>query len=274
MARLTSTLQAACMGLVGSMRVAETGNSLSRAREQARVESLDKEVRERTQEVFQLQVRFQAERAELNARISELSLSVALLDGQIAEKDRTIRSLSERGEELESLHHLDSERLSEFETVRRTIEDLQSSLQEIAEVVMLETNGALVPPSPSDRDTDPACPRGTQSVSPSRRLASPSRGLSPSRPLPAGVTISTLDAIRSGLRKKQLFIQDLQGKMQLARESAGSMRKQLMDCEGHRQALEGQLQAAREENRGLQRGQSVSERELEELRQQKESLNR
>ncbi|XP_078394399.1 centrosome-associated protein CEP250-like, partial [Cetorhinus maximus] len=68
MARLASTLQAACLGLGGSLRVAEAGNSLSRAREQARVESLDKEVRERTQEIFQLQVRFQAERAELNAR--------------------------------------------------------------------------------------------------------------------------------------------------------------------------------------------------------------
>ncbi|GCB82243.1 hypothetical protein scyTo_0021965, partial [Scyliorhinus torazame] len=65
--RLASALQAACLGLGGSLREAEAGNTLSRVKEQARLENLQQEVRERIQEVLQLQVRSQADRAELNA---------------------------------------------------------------------------------------------------------------------------------------------------------------------------------------------------------------
>ncbi|GCB84462.1 hypothetical protein scyTo_0025073, partial [Scyliorhinus torazame] len=65
---------------------------------------------------------------------SELALAIALLESQNAEKERTIRSLTDTVEELESHHRAEAALMAEVESARLTMDELQTSLHEIAEV--------------------------------------------------------------------------------------------------------------------------------------------
>uniref|UniRef100_UPI00398E48C8 rootletin-like n=1 Tax=Pristiophorus japonicus TaxID=55135 RepID=UPI00398E48C8 len=159
-ARLSTALQGTCLTLSGRMSAAETGNTLARARERARAEGLEHDLREKAQDFLRLQITSQAESAELNARVSELSLTIGLLENQVSEKDQKIVALTETVEVMESRRLESTQQAAEMEAIRADVDELQQALRDIAEVNL--------GPVRQERGQEPLGPLGQGSLTPGR----------------------------------------------------------------------------------------------------------
>ena len=80
-------------------------------------------------------------------------------------------------------------------------------------------------------------------TSPSRKSPSPSRAsrmraVSPTRGRSPAVAESTVSAVQSALKKRQLQVQELKNKMTAAKDEAVATRKQVKDLKGEKRNLE------------------------------------
>ncbi|TNN85556.1 Rootletin [Liparis tanakae] len=198
MARASHSAQLSCAGLSATLHTREAGAALVLEREKALQVQLEQQLRERVGEMMNLQTRTDAERSELNVRLSESVREAERLKGHIEERDREMVALMRRLEEQSGNDE------TEMQAMRAHTETLLDTLRDIAQTVMSDGESS----SEADQDNSGApllaLIRGFSHhrSSSSRGSSSPSRASSL-----APLSEAALSALRSAVTNKTLHLQ-------------------------------------------------------------------
>ncbi|XP_013363522.1 PREDICTED: putative ciliary rootlet coiled-coil protein-like 3 protein isoform X3 [Chinchilla lanigera] len=269
-ARTARRLHVACLNLDSNLRLAADCTA----------SALEQQLGEQIREVLQLQGRWDAEKAALQARLSEQMLLVEELTVQSEQKERTIASFKLDIQRLESGQRsggrLEEDALrAEAESLRAELKSLRSVLASIKEVAQADTRS----PERLRSSTEGEEVRG--------QWRSPRHSLSPPQACTQASLDPTLLAVQAAMGRVQQKEQELRLQLESSRAVAAGLREQLSTCEQELRAsqrllrdgvqehedLLGQLEVQRHEARHcrtsvelLGREKVALERKVEELR--------
>uniref|UniRef100_A0A8C2YJS8 Ciliary rootlet coiled-coil, rootletin family member 2 n=1 Tax=Chinchilla lanigera TaxID=34839 RepID=A0A8C2YJS8_CHILA len=244
-ARTARRLHVACLNLDSNLRLAADCTA----------SALEQQLGEQIREVLQLQGRWDAEKAALQARLSEQMLLVEELTVQSEQKERTIASFKLDIQRLESGQRsggrLEEDALrAEAESLRAELKSLRSVLASIKEVAQADTRS----PERLRSSTEGEEVRG--------QWRSPRHSLSP----PQACTQASLDPTL-------LAVQAAMGRVQQKEQELRASQRLLRDGVQEHEDLLGQLEVQRHEARHcrtsvelLGREKVALERKVEELR--------
>ncbi|XP_078741759.1 ciliary rootlet coiled-coil protein 2-like, partial [Lampetra fluviatilis] len=254
--------------------------------------------------MMSLQARADAEKTELTDRVTELTKAVERLKNQTVDKEHMIQTLNMTLQSLERGVGVQGGE-GEADALRAEAEALQQALRDIAQAVLLDTADVL---TASDRVAGITADASLDSALFSRSsLSSPPPGTtattaspgtpgglpvylllaprSPSPPAPGRVSVrararslsptvadSAFCAVRTGLYKRQMQVQELRGRLEASSASATSLRRQLSRCVSERRRLEERAQGERHEAQEARRGREEARRENQRLLASGEAL--
>ncbi|XP_048664882.1 ciliary rootlet coiled-coil protein 2 isoform X2 [Marmota marmota marmota] len=228
-------LHAACRSLDSNLRLAASSPTTT----------LEQRLRDQVRETLQLQGRWDAEKAELQARLSEQTLLVDKLTQQNGSRERTVDSRRTDGQRPESQRDRDGGRLA-MDTLRDEVGSLQRVLASITEVALgdsgsLELAGGSSTDGQEARSQLRSPPRAT---SPRQAVSSP-RAHSPAHLDPA------LRAVQTAIERRRHREQELRLQLQSSREATAGLQEQLSTCQQELRASQRLLQSRTQEHEAL-----------------------
>ncbi|MED6270511.1 hypothetical protein CHARACLAT_011138, partial [Characodon lateralis] len=256
LARMSHSAQVSCSGLSTSVDSRVAGEKALRVQ-------LEQQLRERVVEMINLQSRTDAEKSELNVRLSDVVRECGRLKGQIVERDNEISMLMKKLEEQSCSDETDTQ------LIRAHSEILLDTLRDIAQTVL--SDGELSSEADQDslvapllaliRDSSPRC------SSFSLKLAA-----LPEASLLSPLPDAALSALRSAVTNKTLQLQDVRGRLLSAQSSVQQLRKQLSECDLARRDSEQRNQVLQRERDAAQRERETTQKEKDHLKQDRDLL--
>ncbi|XP_077651422.1 ciliary rootlet coiled-coil protein 2 [Urocitellus parryii] len=228
-------LHAACHSLDSHLRPAASSPT----------SALEQRLRDQVREMLQLQGRWDAEKAELQARLSEQTLLVDKLTQQNGSRERTVDSRRTDGQRPESQRDRDGGQLA-LDTLRDEVGSLQRVLASITEVALgdsgsLELAGGSSTDGQEARSQLSSRPRATSP----RQAASSPRAHSPAHLDPA------LRAVQTALERRRHREQELHLQLQSSQEATARLQEQLSTCQQELRASQRLLQSRTREHEAL-----------------------
>ncbi|XP_056663987.1 ciliary rootlet coiled-coil protein 2 isoform X2 [Monodelphis domestica] len=251
LARTARRLQTACLNLNSNLRLSESKAFSSLEKQTRNSVWLEQQLRDKVREMIQLQSRWDAEKVELNSRLTELTLLGERLQEQNAQKDKTVSSLKLDVQKLESTHTGD--RL-ESEALKDEVASLQHALNHITKLVLADAECVDL--------------RDGRKEEPGRQPSPPPQQASPLH------QEASLQAIRGALQKRHQQEQELSLQLESSQAATTMLRKQLADRQREVQAIERQLQEQRQEREELLGKLEDQRQDLEGCKSSKEMLRR
>ncbi|XP_069775013.1 rootletin-like isoform X7 [Narcine bancroftii] len=267
LAKSWRTIHASCLNLSGHLCLSESSSAAALERQGVQLALLERQLRDKVREMLQLQAKSDQEKAEQNARITELMVTVERLQTQNNEKEKAISALSQSVETLESSHAgpqavPDS---AQFESAKAEVESLHQTLRDIAQVVISDADSGTQTMSGEVAEMDSSL-FSSLGLPTSRRTASPRRRASPRYSLSPAFTDSLFSAVQGAVKKRQLQIQELRAKYEAAQDMVAGLKKHLADSESGCRALEQKTMKLKEEAEELARAKDDSKREANRFR--------
>ncbi|XP_077874542.1 ciliary rootlet coiled-coil protein 2 isoform X2 [Ictidomys tridecemlineatus] len=228
-------LHAACRSLDSNLRPAASSPT----------SALEQRLRDQVRETLQLQGRWDAEKAELQARLSEQTLLVDKLTQQNGSRERTVDSRRTDGQRPESPRDRDGGQLA-LDTLRDEVGSLQRVLASITEAALgdswsLELAGGSSTDGQEARSQLSSPPRATSP----RQAASSPRAHSPAHLDPA------LRAVQTALERRRHREQELRLQLQSSQEATAGLQEQLSTCQQELRASRRLLQSRTQEHEAL-----------------------
>uniref|UniRef100_UPI001658CED4 putative ciliary rootlet coiled-coil protein 2 n=1 Tax=Halichoerus grypus TaxID=9711 RepID=UPI001658CED4 len=257
-ARMAWRLQTACLNLDSNLRLS-AGSEAG---------ALERQLRDKVQEMLQLQSRWDAEKVALQARVSEQTLLVEKLTEQNSKKEATISSLRMQVQKLQS-------RRTRGQLLADTSEDEAESLQHVlksipeVQVAQVDAGGPELAWGGSAGAEEARGPlrRPTRSASPHRGVPPP-RACSPDAPDP------TLQAVQTAFGRRRLQERDLRLQLESPQAVAARLREQLSESPQELQASRRRPREQVREREDLLRRLRTQSREAQHCRATSELLRR
>ncbi|KAG6921595.1 ciliary rootlet coiled-coil, rootletin family member 2, partial [Chelydra serpentina] len=269
MARTARRLQTACLNLDSNLHLSKSGAACLLEKQALQGALLEQQLREKVQEMIQLQSHWDGEKVELNSRITELTALGQKLKEQNAKKEKTISALKL---DVQKLEVTKTGELLEVQDLKDESESLQRIMNSITQLALADAESAGPLSLDSVRTTSAKDP-GRQ-TSPLRSSSSHHRRVSPSRAHSPLRQDAVLQAVQGALRRRQQREQELQLQLESARDMLGAVRKQLSNCQQEVQVAEQQLQEQRQEREELARALQDCRRDLQRCKSSVEILSR
>ncbi|XP_045701751.1 ciliary rootlet coiled-coil protein 2 [Phyllostomus hastatus] len=256
-ARTARRLHAACLNLDSNLRLSASSAA----------GALERRLRDREREMLQLRSRWDAERAALQARLSEQTLLVGKLTEQTSKKERTISSLRA------DVQRLESERGGGG---RRAAEDLEGQVQSLRRVLSAVTEVAradsgwpvLAQSGGAGGEEAPGPLRSPLSTSSPRWSRSPPRAHSPAALDPA------LWAVQTAIERRQQQEQELRLQLESCQAVVAGLREQLSERQRELRAAQRALRERERERESLLDGLEAQRREAQHCRAASDRLGR
>eukprot|EP00079_Xenopus_tropicalis_P013494 XP_002942031.3 PREDICTED: rootletin-like [Xenopus tropicalis] len=207
------SLHASCLNVSGSQRMAESTGVVQAERQALQLAQLEEQLKDKVRQMIQLQAAYDAEKAELNAKVTELNKTAERLQDESRESERQRLQEQEQSRSEEQAALLGEE----VDALKCEKEVLQEALRELTQAVLSDSDSGLQL-SGSDRTSDPTESEGLgfslrgglssslRTSSPLRR-SSPHRSSSPRRSLSPAFRESAVSAVHSALQRRQLQLQ-------------------------------------------------------------------
>ncbi|XP_036757170.2 ciliary rootlet coiled-coil protein 2 isoform X5 [Manis pentadactyla] len=232
-ARTARRLHMACLSLDSSLRLAASSAH----------SALEQRLRDKVQDMLQLQGRWDAEKVALQARLSEQTRLVDKLTEQNSKKERTISYLEMEVQNLEARRS----------GGQLAVGDLKDEVESLWHVLNSITKVA---------QADAVCPELLHSGSPEGKegqgrlrsppcTASPYPGLSPPRASSPATLDPALQAVQAAIERRQQLEQELRLQLEASQEEAAGLREQLSESQQELQASKSLLQERVQEHGDL-----------------------
>ncbi|KAI5281298.1 Ciliary Rootlet Coiled-Coil Protein 2-Like [Manis pentadactyla] len=223
-ARTARRLHMACLSLDSSLRLAASSAH----------SALEQRLRDKVQDMLQLQGRWDAEKVALQARLSEQTRLVDKLTEQNSKKERTISYLETEVQNLEARRS----------GGQLAVGDLKDEVESLWHVLNSITKVA---------QADAVCPELLHSGSPEGEegqgrlrsppcTASPYPGLSPPRASSPATLDPALQAVQAAIERRRQLEQELRLQLEASQEEAAGLREQLSESQQELQASKSLLQ--------------------------------
>ncbi|XP_035880908.1 putative ciliary rootlet coiled-coil protein 2, partial [Phyllostomus discolor] len=250
-------LHAACLDLDSNLRL--SAGSVAGA--------LERRLRDREREMLQLRSRWDAERAALQARLSEQTLLVGKLTEQTSKKERTISSLRADVQRLESEHLRGGRRAAE--DLEDQVQSLRRVLSAIAEVARADSGWPVLARSGGAGGEEAPGPlRSPPSTSSPRWSRPPPRAPSPAALDPA------LGAVQAAIERRRQREQELRLQLESCQAVVAGLREQLSERQRELRAAQRALREREREREGLLDGLEAQRREAQHCRAASDRLGR
>ncbi|KAF6113303.1 ciliary rootlet coiled-coil, rootletin family member 2 [Phyllostomus discolor] len=250
-------LHAACLDLDSNLRL--SAGSVAGA--------LERRLRDREREMLQLRSRWDAERAALQARLSEQTLLVGKLTEQTSKKERTISSLRADVQRLESEHLRGGRRAAE--DLEDQVQSLRRVLSAITEVARADSGWPVLARSGGAGGEEAPGPlRSPPSTSSPRWSRPPPRAPSPAALDPA------LWAVQAAVERRRQQEQELRLQLESCQAVVAGLREQLSERQRELRAAQRALREREREREGLLDGLEAQSREAQHCRAASDRLGR
>nr|XP_045723375.1 ciliary rootlet coiled-coil protein 2 [Mirounga angustirostris] len=203
-ARTAWRLQTACLNLDSNLRLSASSGASALEQQALQAVRLEQQLRDKVQEMLQLQGRWDAEKVALQARVSKQTLLVEKLTEQNSKKEATISSLRMQ--------------------IQKLVARADAGGPELA---WGDSAGAEEARGPLRRPT---------------RSASPHRGVSPPRARSPDTPDPTLQAVQTAFGRRRLQEQELRLQLESSQAMAARLREQLSESQQELQASRRLLQ--------------------------------
>nr|XP_058155703.1 ciliary rootlet coiled-coil protein 2 isoform X6 [Dasypus novemcinctus] len=238
-ARTARRLHTACLSLDANLQLSAGSVQTPRGPRP------EKQVRDKVQEMLQLQGRWDTEKVALQARLSEQMLLVERLTEQNAQKEATISSLRMEMQSLEARCHGAQQAV---DSLKDKVGSLQHALSSVSKVAQADTEHPQPAWSSSAEGEEVrGWPR-----SPLPTATPPPRGRSPPRACSPAAPDQALQAVQTALERRRQQEQELCLRLESSQEAAAGLREQLSESRRELRAswrecerLRGQLEARR-----------------------------
>ncbi|XP_030873315.1 putative ciliary rootlet coiled-coil protein 2 [Leptonychotes weddellii] len=261
-ARTAWRLQTACLNLDSNLRLSASSGASALEQQALQAVRLEQQLRDKVQEMLQLQGRWDAEKVALQARVSKQTLLVEKLTEQNSKKEATISSLRMQIQKLVRgaarrraqgggsapalLRHLlrpQQSQRTRGQLLADTSEDEAESLQHVLKSI------PEVQVARADAGGPELAWGGSAGAEEARgplrrpmRSASPHRGVSPPRARSPDTPDPTLQAVQTAFGRRRLQEQELRLQLESSQAVAARLREQLSESQQELQASRRLLQ--------------------------------
>ncbi|XP_055259483.1 ciliary rootlet coiled-coil protein 2, partial [Moschus berezovskii] len=233
MAKMARRLHTACLNLGSNLRLAASSAAAA----------LEQQLRDRAQETLQLQGRWAAEKAALQARLAEQTLLVEKLTEQNASKERAISSLATHVQRLESQHG--SGGPTAPGDSRTEVETLRLLLHSITQVAQADAGSEEL-----------ARGSGAEGEGVQGQQRSPLHAGFPLRAESPAALDSALWAVWATIQRRRQREQELRQQLESSETRAAGLQEQLSESQRELQASRSLLQEERQDLLGKLEAQS------------------